>query len=342
MNNPLRYYQAGQDSVPAMLTPHEAVLNVKAADLLGRAKIRALNAKGARMMRYQEGTDDVESLVRRRKVAPSEYDQGQPETGPTPEDLARAYRTQQIRNEAARAEAMNERKAAHYSFAYGTEDVIDPYKQAIIDRILRGEYDRTYGPGSPGATSADMRQKIGAYDNPLRTGNVALPPSDYALFTPAERLKYGIADKSYISTGRPNPAGIIERYFGADAASQRIPPNYASPVVVPPRPSTGAMAGEPYVPGGATQVPTTWTNYGGVGYVPNAIPVTQPATSSYGNTIASAGNSIGQAFRQNAAQQQSAAAAAMAQTRANVPTTLGPIEDPWAILRAAAQSAFGG
>ncbi len=50
------------DTIPAMLSPHEAVLNRKAADLLGRDKIKKLNAKGNAMERsrkYQGGTDDV-------------------------------------------------------------------------------------------------------------------------------------------------------------------------------------------------------------------------------------------------------------------------------------------
>ncbi len=47
------------DVIPAMLSPHEAVLNRKAADLLGRDKIKKLNAKGNAMERYQRGTSDV-------------------------------------------------------------------------------------------------------------------------------------------------------------------------------------------------------------------------------------------------------------------------------------------
>lgn len=38
------------DKVPAMLAPHEAVLNRAAADMLGRGVIAALNASGARQM----------------------------------------------------------------------------------------------------------------------------------------------------------------------------------------------------------------------------------------------------------------------------------------------------
>jgi hypothetical protein len=38
------------DKVPAMLAPHEAVLNRAAADMLGRGLISALNARGVRQM----------------------------------------------------------------------------------------------------------------------------------------------------------------------------------------------------------------------------------------------------------------------------------------------------
>jgi hypothetical protein len=155
------------------------------------------------------------------------------------------------------------------------------------------------------------------------------------LFTPAEREKYRIADTSWIRPGRPTPSGSVERYFGAGGVASQ-PPNYASPT--PPI----MQAGEPYVPGGATSVPTTWTNYGGVGYVPNAVPVAQPQTGSYGTAIASASKNIGEAFRESAAQQAAVAQSRMAAARANVPTTIGTTPDPWELLRAAAQSAFGG
>ena len=43
------------DKVPAMLAPHEAVLNKAAADKLGRGKIAALNAQGAKQMGLSRG-----------------------------------------------------------------------------------------------------------------------------------------------------------------------------------------------------------------------------------------------------------------------------------------------
>jgi hypothetical protein len=38
------------DTVPAMLAPHEAVLNKAAADILGRGLIAALNTQGVKQM----------------------------------------------------------------------------------------------------------------------------------------------------------------------------------------------------------------------------------------------------------------------------------------------------
>jgi len=43
------------DKVPAVLAPHEAVLNKAAADMLGRGKIAALNAAGVRQMGMGRG-----------------------------------------------------------------------------------------------------------------------------------------------------------------------------------------------------------------------------------------------------------------------------------------------
>ena len=43
------------DKVPAMLAPHEAVLNRAAADMMGRGKIAALNAAGAQQMGLRRG-----------------------------------------------------------------------------------------------------------------------------------------------------------------------------------------------------------------------------------------------------------------------------------------------
>jgi hypothetical protein len=62
----------GTDTVPAMLTPREAVLNRNAAELEGRGKIEKLNAMGNKLARKgidlaQEGESDVDKD--RKKLA---------------------------------------------------------------------------------------------------------------------------------------------------------------------------------------------------------------------------------------------------------------------------------
>jgi hypothetical protein len=47
------------DTVPAVLAPHEAVLNKAAADMMGRGRIAALNARGAKQMGLRRGMANV-------------------------------------------------------------------------------------------------------------------------------------------------------------------------------------------------------------------------------------------------------------------------------------------
>lgn len=99
---------------------------------------------------------------------------------------------------------------------------VSEYKQFLIEKITGGAQDFTYGPGSPGATSSDMRQSIGSRNNRLQTGDVALPQQDYNLFTPEEREKYHIADTSWYHPGSPTPQGSVERYYGPEARGQDL------------------------------------------------------------------------------------------------------------------------
>ncbi len=48
-----------KDTVPAMLSPGEAVLTARAADLIGRKKIAEANAMGKRVRHYAGGTPSV-------------------------------------------------------------------------------------------------------------------------------------------------------------------------------------------------------------------------------------------------------------------------------------------
>jgi hypothetical protein len=92
--------------------------------------------------------------------------------------------------------------------------------------------------------------------------------------------------------------------------------------------------GQPYVPGGATQVPTQWTNYAGVGFVPKAIAVNQQ-----GEDIAKGLGVLGKGLTQASEARQQAAQEAMSRAIANVPTSNPLLEqlanDPLAPLRAA-------
>ena len=72
------------DSVPAMLTPHEAVLNVKAADLLGRDNIARLNAAGNRMTGKRAGPRNVGGVPGYAGGYPTYDDRGNLIEGATP------------------------------------------------------------------------------------------------------------------------------------------------------------------------------------------------------------------------------------------------------------------
>lgn len=75
------------DSVPAMLTPHEAVLNTGAAKIMGRKNIDKLNARGRKGGRkgkgYADGTSDVEDD---NPPGAPEYERG-PLANPKPSPL---------------------------------------------------------------------------------------------------------------------------------------------------------------------------------------------------------------------------------------------------------------
>ncbi len=82
------------DTIPAMLSPHEAVLNRKAADLLGRDNIKKLNARGNAMESYQRGTSDVGRDDRADLLRDTEntfYGGGHAVPSPTPTPVPRKY-----------------------------------------------------------------------------------------------------------------------------------------------------------------------------------------------------------------------------------------------------------
>ncbi len=87
-------YSRGTDSVPALLTPHEAVLNRKGADIIGRGNIQKANAMGNMMESYQRGTSDVGRDDRADLLLDTEntfYGGGHAVPSPTPTPVPRRY-----------------------------------------------------------------------------------------------------------------------------------------------------------------------------------------------------------------------------------------------------------
>jgi hypothetical protein len=147
--------QQGTDSVPAMLTPHEAVLNVGAADIFGRDKIRILNAMGQRRM-YQQGTEDANMTNPLDWVAQYQYGTSDVSEDWTPEQLAIINRIRSNQTD--------------YTFGPGSPN---PTREDL------GTY-----PGGPYSPASGFAVH----------GGVALAPQEYNLFTPEQRRKLGIMD----------------------------------------------------------------------------------------------------------------------------------------------------
>lgn len=407
MHNPLKYAR-GTDTVPAQLTPHEAVLNRNAAELAGRHNIARLNAMGNHLASkgidlasrsplrayrgitnvrvdkppvpklkkfkpvslvaspyatpkplsgFQGGTDDVSEMMttamsrfvdlaeRHKRVQTGD----QPFTPTsyvvtTPQDLAERYNAHQSANEEARARAMNE--SPSFSFQDGSTDVApdpsDPaYKQWLINKILSGSHDYTYGPGSPGATPSDMRQVTGSRNNPLTTGDIALPHKDYVLFTPAEREQYRIADTSWIKPGQPTPRGSVERYYGQganvaedqqdrkDLLNQIDNSIYGGGQAPAPTPTPTASPTSGYLAGSVPNLSMP----NGVGAMSGANQAMSPTDTS----IMSAITGLGRGISQQGQGQEQAAQSAMSRTIANVPTSSDLLQqlanDPLGFLR---------
>ncbi len=182
-------YQRGTDSVNAKLTPREAVLNVNAAELLGRHNIAALNAHGnmlaergvnlasdptpgpstENLLGYQTGTadvrrDDRDDLL--RDADATFYGGGHvPAPSPTPKPVR--------------------------GYAYGTDDV--RRNMRTTDRYYRG-ININAGPSSNAITSTPQSQQIlntnpGRYD--LTSGRILSPEQNPAY-------------QAAIAKGRPN------------------------------------------------------------------------------------------------------------------------------------------
>lgn len=131
------------DTVLAELTPREAVLNRNAAELMGRKKIAALNARGNKLAkrgvdlpsrRYQKGTSDVEEHEDQGESMMKEGHRF------TPQDLAEMHRQREAEGQRRRARMMNEKPV--FQFQSGTSDVGDERRD-----LLKDVEDTFYGGG---------------------------------------------------------------------------------------------------------------------------------------------------------------------------------------------------
>lgn len=148
----IKRYARGTDTVPAMLTPHEAVLNPNAAELIGRDLIKRANAHGNRLAKrgidlasdpaaYPPG-QNLEGFERGTNDVMDHEDQGESmmKVGVrfTPEDLDKMQKMRMAEAEIRRRQAMNEMPQQVFGFAGGTDDVRD---------LLRETENTFYGGG---------------------------------------------------------------------------------------------------------------------------------------------------------------------------------------------------
>jgi hypothetical protein len=150
-------------------------------------------------------------------------------------------------------------------------------------------------------------------------GGYALAPQDFYLFTPEERRQYGIMD-----IAPRDQVGKLERYYGG-----------TSPGVMDP-----GLTGLPQTE--YPTVPYAPTDAASIVFGTKPIGVDEDP-SGWGAGVRTAGSEIGKAVMKSAAAQQEGAMSAMAQARANVPTSI-TLDDPLAPLRKAlaAYGQFGG
>lgn len=111
----------------------------------------------------------------------------------------------------------------------------------------------TYGPGSPNPTGADLREFIGAYDNPLRPGDIALHPNNPWGIKPGPNSYFGgrhVADvtadwvpRNTVDVYYPPPPGYgiqPRRYQGGGVVGDEP---FAEPTPLPGNIGRGPMAG---------------------------------------------------------------------------------------------------
>lgn len=168
------------DKIHALLSPHEAVLNRRAADLLGRDKIKKLNAKGNALERrkYEGGTSDVgnERGDLLRDVDATFYGGGHaPVPTPTPTPKPRKY-------------------------LYGTSDV-SPYNQ---NQNAMSYTAPAAGGGAPsGSTTGSTTGNINVTSSSFGVSPFSAPVPDMRYADPATLNRLNIDDLIY----DPNATG---------------------------------------------------------------------------------------------------------------------------------------
>lgn len=172
------------DTILAALTPHEAVLNPNAAELMGRKRIAALNAKGNKLAkrgvdlpsrRYQKGTSDVEHEDQGESMMKSGHRF-------TPQDLAEMHKQREAEGQARRARMMNEKPV--FQFQSGTSDVGSDRAD-----LLKEAEETFYGGGqaqkpvpTPTPTPKPRKYQYGT-SNVRRAVDFAAPSSGYGFST---------------------------------------------------------------------------------------------------------------------------------------------------------------
>ncbi len=212
-------YAKGTDSVPAMLTPREAILNRNAAELLGRDTIKRLNDHGnmlskrgvdlaslpsdptpgpstENMLGYQTGTADVRRDDRGDLLRDAEntfYGGGHvPAPSPTPKPVR--------------------------GYAYGTDDVLDQndYPNAasrVRPRTVTSTMANSFYSGRGGTPLGPQYDPSTGFQNPRPSGTVGLRGSGDTNISGSTYIGRNGVDlgPQYGNQGQlnPKPAGAI-------------------------------------------------------------------------------------------------------------------------------------
>jgi hypothetical protein len=354
MINPLRMVQRQADSVPARLTPREAVLNRNAAELMGRHRIAAFNAMGNMMARRGVDLPTQTKPGRRMIQNPLHYQYGTSDVAPTSFLGGALSGQEQAFIDAGKKYGVDPKLLMAISLfetTGGTSHMIRSMNNVAGITNPGGKTYRSFGsiPESIDYMASNLKRNyidqglttipaIGAKYAPVGAAND--PNKTNAQWPGAVTKIYSQLGRTPQSTGGPQLTG--PELTGLPETQYPTVPLAPTPSYTPPTSAaaTGYLpGGQPYVPGGATQVPTQWTNYAGVGFVPKAIPVASSGSPELAKGIGSALGSLGKDITQMGQAQTQAALQGMAQARANVPLSNPLLEqyaaDPLAPLRAA-------